>query len=173
MFSCKENRVICTAFSAELSQTYRTGLWVDSRDATSGSTLLLPRDAAAPGAECSICPKSPKNAPEEPRKPCSRSQQLPKTGIISSTSLHGRSTPISLEMQQRSQIPEETAWHLFPMKSPQKEAKQPIILDISARFPQCVWPVLGHCCALVPTLSGGCCFPPAPSEPPAGSRWGL
>lgn len=87
--------------------------------------------------------------------------------------LLGCSTPISLEMRQRSQIPEETAWHLFPMKSLQKQAEQPTILDISARFPQCVWSVLGHCCAFVPTLSGGCCSPPAPRGSPAGSWWCL
>lgn len=145
--------MICVAFSAEPSQTYGAGLWVDSGDCT----LVLPRDAAQ-GGECSICPKSPKNAPREPRKPCSSSQQLPRTGITLSTSLLGRSTSFSLQMQQRSQIPEETAWHLFPMKSPQKEPKQPNILDISARFPQRVWSVFGHCTVrrvLLPTSTQG------------------
>lgn len=133
----------------------------------------------AHGGECRICPKSPKNTPGEPRKPCSRSQQLPKTGITLSTSLH-LSCPslvlphqchskFSLEMRQRSQIPEETSWHVFPMKSPQKEAKQPAILDISSRFPRCVWSVLGHCC--VP-LSPLCWEGAAPHQRPGHLQLG-
>lgn len=173
MFYCREKCVICIAFSAKLSQTYRAGLWVDSGDARveGGCTLILPRDAA----QDDECPESPKNVPGEPRKPCSRvstaAQDWDHTEHFppSLLPLVGRSTPISLEMQQRSQIPEETAWHLFPMKSLQKQAEQPTILDISARFPQCVWSALGHCCAFVPTLSGGCCSPPAPRGSPAGS----
>lgn len=46
----------------------------------------------------------------------------------------------------------QTAWHLFPMKSHQKEAKRQSISNISVSFPRRVRSVLGHCRASVRAL---------------------
>lgn len=63
--------------------------------------------------------------------------------------LLGCSTPISLEMRQRSQIPEETAWHLFPMKSLQKAGRAANYFGYLCKVPTmcvvCPWPLLCFC----------------------------
>lgn len=58
----------------------------------------------------------------------------------------------------------QTAWHLFPTKSHQKEAKRQSISNISVSFPRRVRSVLGHCCASVRALpvsrqEGAACAP--------------
>lgn len=161
MFSWKEKCVIRIASSAKTSQTHGARLrqlFCLHRHLGQLCPSSRPgmRRRAAGAASPQRFPKLYWGRPGNPAQPLS---SLPEAGdqikrfpsspmfllsLIINQSVCLLSCHGVFKCGRGHEFQKQTAWHLFPMKSHQKEAKRQSISNISVSFPRRVRSVLGH-----------------------------